>query len=208
MSILQRIAFFQDRKDEVPNQVLARLLTTERDEHGIKEIADNLFNRNPLIQGDCIKVMYEVGYLAPELISDYYRDFIRLLSNRENRLVWGGMLALSTVAQLKAEELHEFVPLIEKTMRAGSVITIDAGVKTLAQIAAAKPAYSDEIVPYLLDHLRKCRTKEVPQHAESTFPAITEEYRQAYRLVLEDRLEAMTPPQSKRIHRLLKQLDN
>jgi hypothetical protein len=43
-------------------------------------------------------VLYELGYLAPELIADYVGDFIKLLKHENNRIDWGGMIALSTVA--------------------------------------------------------------------------------------------------------------
>ena len=54
------------------------------------------------IASDCIKTLYEVGYLKPELIAPYVGDFLKLIKSRENRLVWGGMLALSTIAALKS----------------------------------------------------------------------------------------------------------
>ena len=42
MSVLNQIAHYQNRRDEVPNQELARKLVETRDEKGIQEIAENL----------------------------------------------------------------------------------------------------------------------------------------------------------------------
>src|SRR5512136_2098780 len=138
MSVLNRIAFFQGRRDEVPNQEVARELAQTRNAADIREIAENLWNKEPNIQSDCLKVLYELGYLAPGLIAEYVDDFIKLLKQRSNRMVWGGMIALSTIASLQADEIFTHLELVKKTMEAGSIITNDAGIKTLTAIAARK----------------------------------------------------------------------
>ena len=47
MTVLDQIAYFQQRRDEVPNQELAHDLAERRDHAGIREIAENLANGNP-----------------------------------------------------------------------------------------------------------------------------------------------------------------
>jgi hypothetical protein len=42
VTVLSRIAFFQGKRDEGPNQVLARELAVAEDTAGIQEIAENL----------------------------------------------------------------------------------------------------------------------------------------------------------------------
>src|SRR5258706_16221839 len=125
MSILNRTAHFQNRRDEVPNQELARELAAQQDTAGIREIAENLWSKDKNIRADCIKVLYEIGAIEPALIADYVEDFVRLLRSNNNRLVWGGMTALGTVAELKADVIHAHLDEIKKTMEAGSVITMD-----------------------------------------------------------------------------------
>ena len=56
MSALEKIAFYQNRRDEVPNQELARQLAQSRDQSGIDEIAANLANQNSNVRSDCLKV--------------------------------------------------------------------------------------------------------------------------------------------------------
>ncbi len=63
MTILNKIAHFQNRRDEVPNQELARELAEAKNKKGIREIADNLWSEDKNVQSDCLKVLYEVGYL-------------------------------------------------------------------------------------------------------------------------------------------------
>jgi hypothetical protein len=207
MPALEKIGFFLDERDEKANTELARELAETDDIAGIAEIARNLWNKKEAIRADCIKVLYEVGFLKPELIAHYTQDFLKLLVSRNNRLVWGAMYALACISSIQADELFGHVHEIEKAMNTGSVITVDNGVKTLAGIAAARTEYQAEILPYLLEHLAKCRLKEVPQHAESTYMAVSGDYIKPYRDILEKRLPEMTPPQAARVKKLLKRLD-
>jgi hypothetical protein len=207
MSVIDRIAHNLGRRDEVPNQELARQLADIEDRAGIQEIAENLWHKNTNVQSDCIKVLYEVGYLKPELIAPYAGEFVKLLSSKHNRLVWGAMIALSTVATLAADELYPQREKIIKAMDKGSVITIDGGVLVLAGIASKNPAYNQELFPYLLNHLKTCRPKDVPQHAEKTMVAVDAGNKEAFIAVLEKRLEDMSPSQTARINKVIKQVE-
>jgi hypothetical protein len=204
MSVLNKIAFYQNRRDEVPNQELAQALAQSRNQADIREIAENLWNKDPSIQSDCLKVLYELGYLAPELIAEYADDFLKLLKHHNNRMVWGGMIALSTVADLKAAEIFPHVDEIVQVMKKGSVITMDNGIKALALVASQKEEYRKAIFPILLEHLRTCRPKEVPQHAEKSLPAITAGNKSDFIQVLEKRLEDMTASQTTRLKKIIK----
>ena len=61
--------------------------------------------------------------------------FVKLLKSRNNRLVWGGMTALSTIAGLKAKEIFEQIDVIKQAIEDGSVITADAGIKTISPVS-------------------------------------------------------------------------
>jgi hypothetical protein len=204
MSVLNRITFYQNRRDEIPNQEVAQELAQTRNQADIREIAENLWNKEPSIQSDCLKVLYELGYLAPELIAEYADDFLKLLKHHNNRMVWGGMIALSTVADLKAAEIFPHVDEIVQVMKKGSVITIDNGIKALALVASQKEEYRKAIFPILLEHLRTCRPKEVPQHAEKSLPAISVGNKSDFIQVLEKRLEELTASQTARLKKIIK----
>jgi len=208
MSILNRLATLQGQQDDVPNQELARELAAQRNAEGIREIAEALWNPDPAIQSDCIKVLYEIGYLAPDLIAAYADDFLRLLPSRNNRLVWGGMIALSTIAYLKADALFARREVIQQAMEKGSVITLDRGVKALSDIAAQREEYRSALFPYLLEHLKHCPAKDVSQRAEKIAVAATAQNRQAFIAVLEGRLPEMTPSQASRLQRVIKAMAN
>jgi len=204
MSVTDKLACFLGRRDEVPNQELARELAETGNRTGVLEVVENLWNKDRAIQSDCIKVLYEVGYLAPDLVAPYATDFVKLLKSRNNRLVWGGMIALSTIGALAADELFPHVAEIQKAMDDGSVITRDAGVLALAGIASTDPRYNAEIFPYLLEHLRTCRPQDVPQHSEKILPAVHSENKIAFIAMLEKRLEDLQGPHVKRVEKIIR----
>lgn len=204
MSVLDKLATSLGQRSEVPNQDLARELVQKKDTAGIRELAENLWNKNSNIASDCIKTLYEIGYLQPELIAPYVNDFLKLIKSRENRLVWGGMLALATIAALKADEIFAQVELVKKVTKEGSVITCDNGIKTLAIVAGIKEEYNKAIFPFLLEHLQTCRSKEVPQHAESSLAAVNDKNNQQFIDILNKRMDGLTSPQAARVKKVMR----
>ncbi len=205
MTALERIAHFQKRRDDTPNQELARDLASGRDRDGICEIAENLWNKNRSIQSDCIKVLYEIGYIDPGLIAEYAEDFVKLLHSRNNRLVWGGMIALGSVAELRASVVMAHLDEIEHVLRTGTVITVDNGIQALARAASKNEKYAREILPILVEHLRTCRLKDVPQHAEKSLPAIHAANKSRFIAVLNGRLPDLTGPALARVKKVIQQ---
>ena len=199
MTILDKLATSLGQRGDVPNQVLARELVEKNDVAGVRELAENLWNKNANIASDCIKTLYEIGYLKPELIAPYVNDFLKIIKGKQNRLVWGGMLALSTIAALKSGEIFEQVELVMRITREGSVITTDNGIKTLAIVAGVNPEFNKAIFPFLIEHLQTCRSKEVPQHSESTLAAVNAGNRKLFIDTLTKRVEALTPSQVARV---------
>lgn len=66
MSILPKLASSLGRRDEVPNQELAKQLVKSKDKKAIVELVENLSKKDKNIQSDCIKVLYEIGEQQPE----------------------------------------------------------------------------------------------------------------------------------------------
>jgi len=205
MSVLNRLAHSLGRRDEVPNQELARELAAKKDKKGIREIAENLWNKDKNIQADCIKVLYEVGYIDPKLIVDYTEDFVKCLRNKNNRLAWGGMTALAEVAKANPDAVFKNLDAIKKAKETGSVITVDNAISTLAWTAAGNKKYNEVIFPYLLKHLSGCRPKEVPQHSEKTMPAVNASNKADFIKVLEKRMEDLSGGGLTRVKKVVKQ---
>ena len=207
MPVLNRIAFFQNRRDEVPNQELARDLVARRHGAGIQEIAENLWNTEQNIRSDCLKVLYEIGYLEPGLIADYVGDFLELLKSKNNRMVWGSMIALATLASIRAAEIFPQVEKIQQLMEKGTVITKDNGVKILAALAASNEAYHAAIFPYLLNQLESCRHQDMARYTESVVVAVNPGCREAFVEVVQKRLINLEGSQAVRLRKLLRNLN-
>ena len=207
MSALDRLASSLNRRDEVPNQELARDLAARKDKAGIKEIAAGLHHAKADVQADCIKVLYEIGALEPKLIAPYADEFVGLLRSKNNRLVWGGMTALAAIAETQAPALFKHLDAIKAATDNGSVITIDQGVRTLARLAAGDPARRRAIFPYLLQRLASARPKDVPQHSEQSLPAVDTANRAAFIKTLQKRMEDLSPAQAARVKKVIKQAE-
>jgi len=207
MSVLNKIAYFQNRRDEVPNQELARELAETKNKKGIQEIAENLGHENQNVQSDCLKVLYEIGYLAPELIADYVDDFLKLLKSKNNRMVWGGMIALATIAETKPREIWKNVDDVIDAIDHGTLITVVGGIKTLARVASTNKRYRDKLFPFLIKYLKTCIPRDVPTHAESILCAVDGRHKDEFLSVLESRRAEMTPSQLTRLRKITKQLE-
>ena len=205
MSVINKLAHSLGRRDEVPNQELARELATKKDKKAIREIAENLWNKDKNIQADCIKVLYEIGYIEPKLISDYTNEFVKCINSKNNRLVWGGMTALAEVAKVDPDVTFKNLDAIKKAKETGSVITVDYAISTLAFTATGSKKYNEVIFPYLLKHLSSCRPKEVAQHSEKTMPAVNASNKTDFIKVLENRIEDLSGGGLARVKKVIKQ---
>lgn len=206
MSALDKIAYSLNRRDEVPNQELARKLAAAKDRAGIQEIAVNLWNQNKNIRSDCLKVLYEIGYIAPDLIAGYADDFLKLLQAKDNRLIWGAMIGLATIADLRTKEIWRHVDEVIGATESGSLITVVWGVKVLSSVAAADKKYLHKIFPFLLTQLQTCLPRDVPLHAESISRLVGKSNRKEFVAVLESRQSAMTSAQLSRLKKVLKKI--
>jgi hypothetical protein len=176
---LNRIAFYQNRRDEIPNQELAKELAETGTSEGVREIAEGLSNGDPAVRSDCLKVLYD------------------------NRLVWGAMIALSTIAPLRSAVLGTRAEEIISVMRKGSVISVDNGVKVLAIVASKEPGLRKKLLQFLLDHLENCRAKDVPQHAEKILSGVDEANKTRFIKVLEARMGELTRAHASRVNKVI-----
>jgi hypothetical protein len=207
MSALQQIAYYLNIRDEVPNQTLAKRLAEEEDRDGLAEIAAHLNDKNASVASDCLKVLYETGYLKPDLIAPYAQDFIGLLNSKNNRLVWGAMIGLSTIADINPKPIAAQLPLILSVMEKGSVITIVSGVRTLGKLLSAVPEQADKAMPYLSNLLETCIPRDVATHGESLLPMMNAQNADVFRLIFESRVPDMSASQARRMRAVLKKME-
>ncbi len=207
MPVINLLASSQGLKGNEANIALAKEIASSENHDAVKELVDNLENQNKNIQGDCIKTLYETGYRKPEMIADYYSDFLALLINKNNRMVWGGMIALTTIAGLKHKELFLSLDLIRETVNKGSVITKDCGVEILAKLNC-HDEYFNTTDPLLMEQLWNCPIKQLPMYADKTLVSINKENKEAYRNIINKRkTECEKSSQAKRLEKVLKKIE-
>jgi hypothetical protein len=204
--MIERLACSLGRNDEAPNIELAEYLCKNNDADGIKEIVDGLKVTDKAVANDCIKVLYEIGERNPALICGYAEDFISGLHSKNNRLVWGCMTALAKIVHLASGQIYEKLGVIVSAYDNGSTISIDNSISVFAGLCKASDEYAETVLPILLTHLRKCRPKEVPQHAERCGVCFDGDNAAAFIEVLEYRSPNLAASQQARINKLLKKL--
>lgn len=207
MSVIQLLSSSLGQKGSDANIQLAKEIASTNKENAVQELVQNLMNKNKNIQSDCIKTLYETGYLNPELIAGYAQNFLSLLSSKNNRLVWGSMIALGSITDIKHNEIFDSLDLIMETVNKGSVITIDNGIEILARLNKYEP-YINTIEPLLTEQLWKCPVKQLPQYMEKTMVSIRSVNKSIYQNILEKRIpECENAGQLKRLEKCLKQLN-
>jgi len=207
MPVIDRLSTSLGRRDGLPNKGLAEDLCRTENLKEIEELVKNLRSKDGRIASDCLEVVEEIGKAKPALIARYSGVLLRLLRSRNNRLVWGAMTALASIALERPKELYENLALIVDTMKRGSVITVDNAVSVLARVASAGAEYERNIVPHLLEHLSTCRPKEVAQHAERCLIAFNPGNKARFLKAIASRTKVLTKSQRARVARVVKALE-
>jgi len=206
MSILDKLASSLGQKDEAPNLALALEIADTADTKAVVALVENLNHKNKNIQSDCIKVLYEIGAIAPDLIADYSDNFLALLYHKNNRLQWGTMTALHAIASVKPNEIYENLPLILDAADKGSVITRDNAVNILITLAAF-PKYAEDTFVLLLEQLQKSPPNQLPMYAERVLPVIDDKNKEDFVRVLRARLSDIEKESKrKRVEKVIKKV--
>jgi len=205
MKVTQLLAAALGRKDEQPNIELAEQIVAQSDHVAIEELILTLADRK--LQNDCIKVLYEIGARAPELIAPHLSTFADLLKHKNNRLIWGAMIAIDSLAHTIPQEVAENLLAIVDATDAGSVITKDHGVGILAKMSCMN-SHSSTSWPLLLEQLRKCVPKQLPMYAEKSMVAVSAGNKAEFGAILQNRLpELEKASQVKRIEKVMRKLE-
>ena len=206
MSVIGKLACSLNRRDEVPNQELAKELADKNDTHSIQELVENLSNKNKNIQSDCIKVLYEIALLKPQLVAIHIKEFISLLDNKNNRIVWGAMTAIDHITLQKPKEVYTALPKIIEAADKGSVISRDHCVEILIKLSSIKQ-HAENTFSLLLEQLKTCPVNQLPMYAENAIGVINETNKMIFIKTLQSRLkEVEKETQQKRIEKVIKGL--
>ena len=207
MSVLNKLACAIGRRDEVPNVELAKEIATNNDKAAIKELVGTLQTRNKDLQFDCIKTLYEVGYIRPELIAQYAKEFIALLDSKHNRMQWGAMTALSGLAADNPKPVYEALGKIAAVAEKGTVITKDHYAKILTRLGAVK-AYADDAFTLLIELLHGAAVNQLPTYAENALPLVNDKNKGLFVKTLTARLPDLSEQATKlkRLEKVIKKV--
>jgi len=187
MTIIDKLATSLNRRDEIPNQELAKQIAKRNDKNSIKELFDHLSNKNKNIQSDCIKVIDEIGTLKPKLLADFSKELIALLDSKNNRLQWGTMTALDNITNEIPKQIHKVLGKIIAVADKGSVITNDHCVGILIKLCAIKE-YAEDAFALLNERLKISPTNQLPMYAENALFIINDKNKAAFIKTLNSRL--------------------
>lgn len=205
MSIIEKLASSLNRRDEIPNQELAKEIVLSKNKKAVKELIENLSNKKA-IQNDCIKVLYEIGEQEPKLITDYVNEFVEQLDSKNNRLQWGAMTALGAIANERPKEIYAVLPTILNAADKGSVITKDHAVTILIKLCIIED-YSDSAFTLLIEQLLKSPTNQLPMYAERAMPVVNEKNKTLFLKTLTSRLDDIEKEtKRKRIEKVIKKI--
>jgi hypothetical protein len=188
MAILSKLASSIGIRDEKPNVTLAEQIVKKNDENAVKELINNLSNKNKTIQSDCIKVLYEIGERKPSLIASYAKEFITLLDSKTNRLQWGAMTALDSLTSENPKIVYSSLAKIITASGSGSVITKDHCINILIKLCSVK-RYADDVFALLIEQLKKSLPNQLPAYAENSIPVINVKNKTIFVKTLTSRLD-------------------
>jgi HEAT repeat protein len=204
MSVLAKLASALQRNDERPNVELAEALAAKSDKKAIAVLAAALSTGTVAVQNDAIKVLYEIGERAPELVAPHADAIFALLGSKNNRNVWGAMSAIDTIAGVKAKQVAAHLDDILHAADKGSVITRDKAMSTLAKLARAG---EPKAMPALLERLEDAPINQFPMYAELAATAATATHKARLTAILQARIETIDAPARRaRVEKVLRKL--
>ncbi|MCB9261034.1 MAG: hypothetical protein H6607_01495 [Flavobacteriales bacterium] len=204
MSIIPLLATSLNRRDEEPNIQLAIKIVSENNAMAIIELVENLGQKNKNIRHDCIKTLYEAAYRKPEMVADYWNNFLPLLDHKDNRMQWGAMTALAAIVEQNTDAALKSLPVLAKAADAGSVITKDGYVAILVILIKAG---KQEVFEMLNEQLLKSATNQLPKYAEMACAVIDDKDKAKLRETLLKRRPDMTVESKlKRLDKVIKKI--
>ncbi len=187
MSILNKLASALGHRDEEPNVELGKEIAAKNDKAAVKELVGALLHKSKDIQADAIKALYEAGEQNPALVAPYAKEFIALLDSKNNRMQWGAMTALSSMAAANPKVIYEALGKIATVAEKGSVITKDHYAKILTRLGAVK-AYADDSFALLIELLQSAPVNQLPTYAEYAMPLVNDTNKAIFAKTLTARL--------------------
>jgi len=187
MNARELLASSLGHRNDEPNKKLADAIIESENMQWITELVAILDEKKGDARSDSIKVLYEVGLRGrSDLIAPHWAKFIEIIGSKDNRLVWGAMIALDCIALEKPAELFKNLETINSAVLKGSTITIDHGVAVLAKLASVEKLW-EPVMPLLAEHLLGCPAKQFPMYIERSKVAFSKNTKDDFLGIIEAR---------------------
>jgi hypothetical protein len=205
---IERIAYHLNERSEVPNQELAKELAESNNVEGIQEIGSYLHDKNKSIASDCLKVIYEIGYINPTLITDYKDTFIEFLNHKNNRMVWGSMIGLANVALVEPHYIHTHIDLIKDKIKNGTTITHVWGIYTIVNLIEADSSFYEVEKDYLFELQSTCRPIDFYKRAETISKVVQDQDIEQFINILRNPVGELSNSAQKKLDKLINKLES
>lgn len=207
MSVINNLASVLGRRDEAPNKELAQNIVDTKDKKAIRQLFTALANCDKNIQSDCIKVLDEVAAKEAKLVSGYAVELIALLDSKNNRLQWGAMTAIDSIAAEVPDIIYTALAKIVGAADRGSVITKDHCIGILVKLCLFT-RYADEAFQLYLEQLKAAPANQFPTYAEQAVAVLNNENLPTYMSVLAARLpEIEQDTKRRRVEKILRKIN-
>lgn len=205
-AVLSELASALGQKGQDANVALAQKIAARKDNDAITALVQALLHKTKPVRHDCIKTLYETAAIDPALLVPHAATFLELLTDKDNRMQWGAMTALSAMAQEIAGILYTSIDRIINVAGSGSVITRDHAVRILVMLFG-QDAYKAVTLPLLAEQLLQSPPNQVPSYAEQAFPVMDAAHKALFEKTLRTRLQDIEQDSKrKRVEKVLKKI--
>lgn len=157
------------------------------------------------VASSAIKAIYECGYVAPRLLVPHLPRFRALMDCGNNRLVWGGTIAVWCVAMAAPEQVWPHRERLERCLQVGTVITQMSAVQALTTVAASDPAKAEALEEWFEEVLERIGSKQLVQCGELILPVARPAYHELLLGILVERGDELASANArKRLQKLVR----
>ena len=196
MDVLALLSSSQGRRDQIPNQALAKTLAASGDTAAIADLMRIVTGGKHAARHDAIVVAYEVAATKPELMRAHAETFFKLLSDKDNRMRWGAMDAILHLLDLMPERVMKDLNALCEAADTSSVIAKDRLMAILSKLNA-NPAFAPVVTPVILTRLRYAAVNQTPMYAELAAETISDADLPELLGILEARYDNISYPAKK-----------
>lgn len=208
MSLAEKLACANDRRDEALNILLAEQLATKSDVNSeTLELFGIVKHGSKPQRHDAIKVLYELAARRPEALADKLDLIVDFFPEKDNRVLWGLLTLVANIAKTHPSSISTHLDVFMDAARAGSVIAKDRAVEILCALIAHQQDDA-ALVHSLFEFLDEAAINQLPNYAEQAARVLPKQEASKFMDMLTKRLdEPITAAKRKRLEKAIAKMD-